>query len=515
MLTALPSAGTLTAGAPVQILGICTNSEVLLAALRKPGACAPQICTVVNHLLEKVVWPVDCRFIDASVPDAGELIPRYDGERSILWTGESYIISKDGTHQEFDHPCKAIAELLSSDALEAWLGTPLNLSNLSCQIAERLSRLAQNEEGDDLEELSLKGSQRAGSMPNLVGIPLMPGIHHRKDTLIHPFLEKAENAPGALSTATSSSAAWQTYQCHPISLVETVEVHAGRGLVNLIGNGGFASGELSQSTKRDVERAVTAVIAAYNGLQDSHGLPLLTIHENHLVGDGNVHEDFHLPRQANPKDYDYYHTLGVKFGANGKMHPHYHLEFHAPLTQEMLGSVLEALSRVSTASSVMSGSDVDGVLALYSHLPGNREKVFTDQLLAGLQRLPSEINDARERTKVRDELKGEFIALSSANTEIRTDTPVRNMHMNAFRPPEPLLECFYGGNTNVEDYLRRIEEGLLFNAPVAQLLGIYQELRHAASNLSGIPVDGNDEQLTEANQRLSSAMGKLQHWLAA
>lgn len=88
---------------------------------------------------------------------------------------------------------------------------------------------------------------------------------------------------------------------------------------------GFATGEMSQTQKRDLQRAVTAVILAYNEASANKGdaVPQLTLQENHLAGDGKVHEDRKIPRQSNERDYNCCHTLGVVFADNGKMLPHY------------------------------------------------------------------------------------------------------------------------------------------------------------------------------------------------
>lgn len=111
------------------------------------------------------------------------------------------------------------------------------------------------------------------------------------ETLRHPgAVTQAENA-GTLSLARSDPSRWSRHRCEEGGAFDSVEWHPRRGLLTLTGSAAFATGDMSQTHKRDVQRAVTAVILAYNEsvAKGGEALPSLTIHENHLVGDGKVH----------------------------------------------------------------------------------------------------------------------------------------------------------------------------------------------------------------------------------
>ncbi|WP_201258200.1 hypothetical protein, partial [Piscirickettsia litoralis] len=89
----------------------------------------------------------------------------------------------------------------------------------------------------------------------------------------------------------------------------------------------------------------------------------------------------------------------------------------------------------------------------------NVTEIKAQDILLNLQKLPHELSDIKERVSRRDELESEFIALSTNNTEVASEGRnfLQNMHMNSFRNPEPLLECFSEGHTSVMDDLDKIE----------------------------------------------------------
>jgi len=263
---------------------------------------------------------------------------------------------------------------------------------------------------------------------------------------------------------------WQRVACTPGSMLQNVEIRRAKGLLNLTGSSDFAIGTRSQTQKRDLQRTVAAVIMAYNEVAAEAGAPLITIHENHVKGDGKVYEDRKIPRASNERDYDYYHTLGVNYADNGRMLPHYHLEFGKALNKQNVGAVLWNLHRI--------GRDVLGGEILHPNDIANiLNKLPEGQILPGLdaqkvgerrQLLPNELATPKDRANSRDTLESAFIALSSANTEIASKHPsLRNAHMNSFRIAEPMFEF---GRIQIEfgcglvGYRRRTGYG---NGPIA------------------------------------------------
>ncbi|WP_024904168.1 hypothetical protein [Robbsia andropogonis] len=310
---------------------------------------------------------------------------------------------------------------------------------------------------------------------------------------------------------------WQRVACTPGSMLQNVEIRRAKGLLNLTGSSDFAIGTRSQTQKRDLQRTVAAVIMAYNEVAAEAGAPLITIHENHVKGDGKVYEDRKIPRASNERDYDYYHTLGVNYADNGRMLPHYHLEFGKALNKQNVGAVLWNLHRI--------GRDVLGGEILHPNDIANiLNKLPEGQILPGLdaqkvgerrQLLPNELATPKDRANSRDTLESAFIALSSANTEIASKHPsLRNAHMNSFRIAEPMFECFSSGHTALIDDLQRIENASIHGdgLGVSDLMSIHQGLKKAMAELGDFS-GGTAQERDALAVRLNAATGKIKRLL--
>lgn len=298
-------------------------------------------------------------------------------------------------------------------------------------------------------------------------------------------------------------------------MLQNVEVRPRKGLLNLTGSAQFSTGDLSQTEKRDLQRAIASVVMTYNQLAGQSGTAGISIHENHLIGDNEIHEDRKIPRKSNERDYDYYHTLGVNFADNGRMMPHYHLEFGEPLTRHSVGAVLESLHQIGRqvlGRDILSQDDIAAVLALLPQgkpLPG----IDARQILASRPLLPNEIASPEGRAQARDELESAFLALASQNTELASARPfLQNMHMNTFRPAEPLFECFSAGHTCVIDDLEKIEAhpepGSNMRVDVSELLAIHHSLGVASREL-GPYAGGTVEERRALAGRMSEGMAKI------
>lgn len=377
---------------------------------------------------------------------------------------------------------------------------------------------------------------RALSNPPPGTRPLLAGLHVL-DNLLHPGGIESARHPGSLSLGQSKASTWKAHQCADESLLGRVELHSGRGLMNLFASARFANGELSQTTKREVEGAITATLSAYNHAmapRDGNGQPLpaqpgelaVSLHENHLVGDGRVHPHRLIPRTPNPRDYDFYHTLGVPFAENGSMLAHYHLEFNGPLTHSGVSAILgtlHSMGRMIDGREIISTGDVEHLLSLLPKASSD-EPSHLEQMQRDRMRLPRELHTARQRAQARDRLRGEFHALSSSNTE-KHDTlprPARNhnMHMNSLRALEPecLFSCFAYGHTSLVEDLEQVESlGGASAAPPStrELFELHAALRQAMNELAGAsPV--NDEERAQAKAmatRLQAALDKTRSLL--
>jgi hypothetical protein len=339
------------------------------------------------------------------------------------------------------------------------------------------------------------------------------------DTLEHPLSGLSPRNPGTLMVARNNQNEWNRIPCTPNSLLQNIEVRARKGLLNLTGSAQFATGELNQTQKRDLQRAVTTVVMSYNALAAKSGTPALSIHENHLIGDGEVHEDRKIPRKSNERDYDYYHTLGANFTDNGRMLPHYHLEFGGPLNRGDVAAVLESLHRIGKevlGQEILSTSDITAVLAKVPK-GASRSGITAQDIETHRLPLPNELESPERRAHARDELEGAFIGLSSRNTELGVEQPlIRNMHMNSFRQAEPMFECFSSGHTSVMDDLLKIEAHPISSRnpspDVGELLAINQGLRKASRELAGYS-GGNIDERQALDGRLNDAMSKIKHLL--
>lgn len=351
----------------------------------------------------------------------------------------------------------------------------------------------------------------SGSAPNLTVVPLDPGFR-AKSTLVHKQLVSTANNPGSLHLASSSKSTWVKHDCSPATLLHSVEVHAKRGLLNLNASKDFATGALSQECKREVERAVTSTVAALNQVlaRSDAGSPLITIHENHLLGDGLVYEDRNIPRRGNPDDYDRYHTLGVPFAENGRMQAHYHLELRGGLTATIVADVLNSLNDIGT---VIAGREIisaDDIELILGKLP-DRETAKSSlrmEIKAVRQLIPTELDAKASKTQVRDELFGAFTALGSANVEISTGHVFRNAHMNGFRIAEP--DCLGNGNTRLSDDLALVESFAdgASTTPLTtlQFLDIHLSFRKAMGDLPAADGDGIEvKELQAFKERLEAA----------
>jgi hypothetical protein len=286
-----------------------------------------------------------------------------------------------------------------------------------------------------------------------------------------------------------------------------VEVHAKRGIVNLIASEKFPLGELNQSTKRELGRAVISVVSAYNKASQEVAI---SVHENHLKGDGGIYPDADIPREPNSRDYDYYHTLGIPFADNGEMQPHYHLQFEGrSVDREMLRSVLIPLNDIGDIDGVEIISEYD-IEHLASTLPeGSGVAPMIEDVIAHREKIPIEIESAEAQVYLRDSYRGEFIALSSQHTFNRANATgveqaLANMHMNSYRDPEPLLECFVTGTTTVSEALHRIEERDRFrSSSMAEQISVYRTLRDALSVVKTFP---DSEESRKIAGRLSAGL---------
>ena len=338
----------------------------------------------------------------------------------------------------------------------------------------------------------------SSSVPNLGGVLLDPGFR-AKATLIHKQLVSAANNPGSLHLASSSKSAWIKHDCSRATLLHSVEVHTKRGLLNLNASKDFSTGALSQESKREVERAVTSTVAALNQImaKNDAGPPLITIHENHLAGDGLVHEDRNIPRRGNPDDYDRYHTLGVPFAENGRMQAHYHLEFRGGLTAAAVADVLDSLNDLGTVIAgreIISAEDIELIVGKMPASDAAKSSLRKD-IKAVRQLIPSELDAGSAKTQVRDELFGAFTALGSANVEVSTGQVFRSAHMNGFRIAEP--DCLDNGNTRLSDDLALVESisgGRAISSLTTQhLLDIHLSFQKAVADLPDTAVVGMKE----------------------
>ncbi|PBJ09502.1 hypothetical protein [Pseudomonas sp. ACN5] len=357
----------------------------------------------------------------------------------------------------------------------------------------------------------------SGSAPNLSGVLLDPGFH-AKTTLVHKQLVLAENNPGSLHLASSSKLTWVKHDCSPAALLHSVEMHAKRGLLNLIASRDFSTGALSQEDKREVGRAVTSTVMALNQIlarKDAES-PSITVHENHLIGDGLIHEDRNLPRQSNPDDYDRYHTLGVPFAENGRMQAHYHLEFRGGLTAAAVADVLNSLNDVGTVIAgreIISVEDIELILGKMPASDAAKSSLRTE-IKTVRQLIPSELDAGSSKTQVRDVLFGAFTALGSANVEVSTGQVFRNAHMNGFRVAEP--DCLGNGNTRLSDDLALIESfsgGVSVSSLTIQhLLDIHLSFRKAMADLPDADAVGVKE-LQAFKERLEAASDQVARML--
>lgn len=339
----------------------------------------------------------------------------------------------------------------------------------------------------------------------------------RFDSLLHPLGNLSPRNPGTVMVARNNVEEWKRIDCTPGSMLQNVEIRRSKGLLNLTASSGFAAGTLSQTQKRDLQRAVASVVMAYNELAAESGVAPVSIHENHLKGDGKVYEDRKIPRISNERDYDYYHTLGVNFAKNGRMMPHYHLEFEGALNKQSVAAVLQSLHRIGQevlGGEILSQSDTAKVL---DNLPEGQPIPGLDaqKIAKRRQRLPNETAAPEDRARSRDELESAFIALSSANTEAASEnTFLRNTHMNSFRPAEPVFECFSAGHTSLVDDLERIERAQLrdHGLSVSELMSIHQGFKKASGELAGYSGGSVGEREALAG-RLNAGMEKAKDLL--
>ncbi|MGF6851390.1 hypothetical protein [Paraburkholderia sp. CI3] len=361
-------------------------------------------------------------------------------------------------------------------------------------------------------------NQASSESPLPNSTPKLAPEVRRFDSLQHPLHNLNPRNPGTLMVARNNVREWKRIPCTPGSMLQNVEIRRSKGLLNLTAAGGFATGTLSPTQKRDLQRAVASVVAAYNELAAESGATPVSIHENHLKGDGKVYQDRKIPRISNERDYDYYHTLGVNFAENGRMMLHYHLEFGSALNRQSAGTVLQSLHRIGQevlGREILSQSDIATVLDNLPEgqpVPGlNAEKIAERR-----QRLPNELAEPDDRARSRDELESAFIALSSANTEAASEkTFLRNAHMNSFRPAEPMFECFSAGHTSLVDDLERIEQAPSrdHRLSVTELMSIHQGFKKASIELGGY-TGGSREEREALAGRLQGGMNKVKRLLA-
>lgn len=309
--------------------------------------------------------------------------------------------------------------------------------------------------------------RRSNSLPAPGVRKLAPEVR-RFDTLLHQADSLKFNA-GTLMISRNKPEEWTRIECSPNSLLQNIEIRPERGLLNLTGSAQFCSGELSQTQKRDLTRAVVSIVTAYNEVAAEEGKAPITIHENHFKGDGNIYEHRKLPRESNERDYDYYHTLGVNFTDNGNMMPHFHLEFGGGrLIKGEVKAVLESLQevgkKISQEREILTSNDIVAVLANFTESTDQVSSINAARIDNKRLPLPNELDSQRERAERRDELEGQYVALASANIQSKTSNkiisntgPLQNAYRNTFRLAEPMFECFSAGHTSVHDDLGKIE----------------------------------------------------------
>lgn len=339
------------------------------------------------------------------------------------------------------------------------------------------------------------------------------------DTLQHPLSNTNALNPGTLMLARNHRDEWERIVCAPDCLLHNVEIRPKKGLLNLTASARFSTGELSQAEKRDLQRAIVSVAMAYNEAAVESGASPVSIHENHIKGDGNLYPDRQIPREPNEQDYDYYHTLGVTFTDSGKALPHYHLEFQGSLDRQNVEAFLDGLRQVgqdALGKDILKPGEIASIL---EKIPGRHgsSSMHAATIVARHRLLPSEIHSREERSQRRDELESAFIALSSQNTELASERLfIRNAHMNAFRIAEPLLECFSAGHTSVMDDLMKIEARAHSPADHAldtgELLSIHDGLSKAHKELSAYAGATTQERDALLN-RLQDARAKVKKLL--
>ncbi len=377
---------------------------------------------------------------------------------------------------------------------------------------------------------------RHPSAPALLNHPMVPGLHLTK-TVLH--LEKPSSAhPGDLAVYLSKESDWGYRVCASESLLDRVEIYKNGGLLNLIASPEFTKESLSQTSKRELECAVIATVSSYNKTmapKDDSGTPRtlkpkelpITIHENHLAGDDKTYPDRHIPRKPNFLDYQRYHRLGAPFAGNGKMQPHYHLEFNTPLTRSGVGDILNTLNsmgRVIADREIISAEDIEQIL---NQLPISmkNERSHLAEIKANRALIPGELETEAQRTSARDYFRGELHALSSANTEKHGPRgkliPLNNMHMNSFRVIEPhsFLACFSNGYTSLVEDLKQAESiGTTSSPPPStwELFELYSSFQKAMGDLAKADsVTTEDRGQAEAIRiRLLEAMNKTKTLLA-
>lgn len=343
------------------------------------------------------------------------------------------------------------------------------------------------------------------SSPNLSITPSYPGIHDMDDSSLAP-------SAGLLFETRLGTDEWISRDCDE-SLIGRVEINSKRGLVNFIASEDFALGNFSAQTKRALERAIVSSVQAYN---QSACAVAITIHENHLKGDGRIHADANIPREPNPRDYNRYHTLGVSFASNGRMLPHYHLQFEdGRVKADMLRVLLHPLLHASVdGKAVISERDAEAIIAKVPD--GRSDAPVTERAFdahPGTCETPSAI-ESRDACAVRDNYRSAFIALSTQNTENRAgsssgiERSLTNMLMNSHREADPSLSCFMHGTTTLSDTLHRIEKGDCFrSSTVADYADANRVLRDALQVAREFPDSLDKEALVE---RIAAARVTMQ-----
>lgn len=345
---------------------------------------------------------------------------------------------------------------------------------------------------------------------------------NKMDSLQHLNSKDSADNPGTLHIARSNPLEWSRTSISPNSLLENIEIHPQKGLMNLIASAGFVLGQLTQTEKRDLQRAISSVLMAYNELAEQVGEGKITIHENHLKGDGKINDDRHIPRQSNPRDYDFYHTLGVSFADNHKMLPHYHLEFEGIIDQGKARALLASLQEIGDSifgKRVLSDEDIARVL---DKLPEAKEGTATitgEQISKNREKLPSELDSPAAKVSNRDTLESHFIGLCSQNTEYNFlhKKFVSNQHMNSFRPAEYEFACLSDGHTAVIDNLQAIEAypNLAGNNQALNqkdLYAIFKDLKKLSTELP-LYEGASANERAELSTRLSTALNKIKDTL--